>query len=114
MTKGTDGKEKPLDKMTVKELREIALEIPDLKGVHGMNKQDLLDAAANLISAEADVQIAAYGVLSTMGELTAKDLRLNVQTYDPKAYYNLVKDAPTESSKQGQQLDRVLRALGKD
>ena len=44
MTKGTDGKEKPLDKMTVKELREIALEIPDLKGVHGMNKQDLLDA----------------------------------------------------------------------
>ena len=44
MTKGTDGKEKPLDKMTVKELREIALEIPDLTGVHGMNKQDLLDA----------------------------------------------------------------------
>ena len=44
MTKGTDGKEKPLDKMTVKELREIALEIPDLKGVHAMNKQDLLDA----------------------------------------------------------------------
>ena len=44
MTKGTDGKEKPLEKMTVKELREIALEIPDLKGVHGMNKQDLLDA----------------------------------------------------------------------
>lgn len=44
MTKGTDGKEKPLDKMTVKELREIALEIPELKGVHGMNKQDLLDA----------------------------------------------------------------------
>ena len=44
MTAGTDGNEKPLDKMTVKELREIALQIPDLKGVHGMNKQDLLDA----------------------------------------------------------------------
>jgi hypothetical protein len=44
MTKDTDGKEKPLDKMTVKELREIALKIPDLTGVHGMNKQDLLDA----------------------------------------------------------------------
>jgi hypothetical protein len=44
MTKGTDGKGRALDKMTVKELREIALEIPDLKGVHGMNKQDLLDA----------------------------------------------------------------------
>ncbi|MBC2710021.1 MAG: transcription termination factor Rho [Desulfosarcina sp.] len=43
MTKGTEGAEKPLDKMTVKELREIALSIPDIKGVHGMNKQDLLD-----------------------------------------------------------------------
>ena len=43
MTKGKEAAEKPLDKMTVKELREIALNIPDLKGVHGMNKQDLLD-----------------------------------------------------------------------
>ena len=43
MTNSTDAQEKPLDKMTVKELREIALQIPDLKGVHGMNKQDLLD-----------------------------------------------------------------------
>lgn len=36
--------EKPLDKMTVKELREIALEIPSITGVHGMNKEDLLSA----------------------------------------------------------------------
>ncbi len=44
MTQGKEGAEKPLDKMTVKELREIAHAIPDLKGIHGMNKQDLLDA----------------------------------------------------------------------
>ena len=42
MAKGKDSAAKPLDKMTVKELREIALTIPDLTGVHGMNKQDLL------------------------------------------------------------------------
>jgi hypothetical protein len=36
--------EKPLDKMTVKELKEIAKEIPDITGVHGMNKPDLLSA----------------------------------------------------------------------
>ena len=36
--------EKPLDKMTVKELKEIAKEIPDITGVHGMNKPDLLKA----------------------------------------------------------------------
>jgi protein-arginine kinase activator protein McsA len=36
--------EKPLDKMTVKELREIAKAIPEITGVHGMNKQELLGA----------------------------------------------------------------------
>ena len=35
---------KPLDKMTVKELREVALELPQITGVHGMNKADLLAA----------------------------------------------------------------------
>ncbi len=37
-------KEKPLDKMTAKELREFALGIPDISGVHGMNKFELLAA----------------------------------------------------------------------
>jgi outer membrane protein len=41
------------------------------------------------------------------------DLNLGVQTYDPAAYYDLVKTAPVPISPQGQQLDRVLRALGK-
>jgi hypothetical protein len=36
--------EKPLDKMTVTELREIAKEIPDIVGVHGMKKPELLAA----------------------------------------------------------------------
>ena len=35
---------KPLDKMTVKELREVALELPQITGVHGMNKAELLAA----------------------------------------------------------------------
>jgi len=39
-----ETKEKPLDKMTVKKLREIAKEIPEITGVHGMNKDELLDA----------------------------------------------------------------------
>ena len=41
--KKKDVKEKPLDKMTVKELREIALQIEGLVGVHGMNKPELLE-----------------------------------------------------------------------
>lgn len=39
-----DELKKPLDKMTVKELKEVALEIPEITGVHGMNKADLLSA----------------------------------------------------------------------
>ncbi|MEQ9259385.1 MAG: TolC family outer membrane protein [Roseovarius sp.] len=76
-------------------------------------EQELLDAQATAISAEADVYIAAYAVLSSIGELTAKDLKLNVQIYDPAAYYDLVKDAPVPISPQGQKLERVLEALGK-
>jgi outer membrane protein len=77
------------------------------------SEQNLLDAQANLISANADVVIAAYSVLAAIGELTVTDLNLGVQTYDPAAYYDLVKTAPVPISPQGQQLDRVLRALGK-
>ena len=39
-----EDNKKPLEKMTVKELKEVALEIPEITGVHGMNKSDLLGA----------------------------------------------------------------------
>jgi hypothetical protein len=39
-----EKKEKPLDRMTAKELREVALKIPEIRGVHGMNKAELLAA----------------------------------------------------------------------
>lgn len=37
-------KEKPLEKMTSKELREVALQIPEISGVHGLNKPELISA----------------------------------------------------------------------
>jgi hypothetical protein len=39
-----EKKEKPLDKMTAKELRDLALTIPEISGVHGMNKEEVLAA----------------------------------------------------------------------
>ncbi len=36
--------EKPLEKMTVKVLREMAKEIPEITGVHGMKKEELIVA----------------------------------------------------------------------
>jgi len=38
------AKEKPLDKMTAKELRELAKEIPEISGAYGMNKPELISA----------------------------------------------------------------------
>ncbi len=39
-----EKKEKPLDKMTATELRKYALDLGELSGVHGMNKEELLSA----------------------------------------------------------------------
>jgi hypothetical protein len=40
--KPSTAKEKPLEKMTVKELREMAKDIPGITGVHGMKKDELI------------------------------------------------------------------------
>ena len=40
--KPSAAKEKPLEKMTVKELREMAKDIPGITGVHGMKKDELI------------------------------------------------------------------------
>ena len=77
-------------------------------------EQVLLNAQADLISADADIHIAAYNIIASVGQLTTRDLNLNVRTYDPAAYYELAKDAPSSISPQGKKLDKVLRALGKD
>jgi hypothetical protein len=39
-----DKKEKPLEKMTATELRKYALDLGEISGVHGMNKEELLSA----------------------------------------------------------------------
>jgi hypothetical protein len=44
MAQKTDTKEKPLEKMTANELREAAKEIPEITGVHGMNKSELVSS----------------------------------------------------------------------
>ena len=39
-----ETREKPLEKMTAIELRKIAIVLPDVTGVHGMNKIELINA----------------------------------------------------------------------
>ncbi len=76
-------------------------------------EQELLNAKADRISAQSDRYVAAYALLATEGVLTAEHLRLDVPIYDASAYYNRVKNAPARYSRQGADLDRVLRAIGK-
>ncbi|TRW97453.1 TolC family outer membrane protein [Paracoccus sp. M683] len=75
-------------------------------------EQSLLEARADKITAEAELQLAHYQLLAAMGLLTVENLKLGIPTYDPSEYYNAVRDAPY-TSRQGENLDRVLRALGR-
>lgn len=77
-------------------------------------EQELLNAKANVIAASTVRYLADYALLSQMGLLTAEHLQLNVQSYDPSAYYKAVENAPFAYSKQGRALDRVLKGLGKE
>ncbi len=43
-SKKKEAKEKPLEKMTAKELREIAITLSEITGAHGMNKPELINA----------------------------------------------------------------------
>lgn len=76
-------------------------------------ERELDSARADLVSAEADQQVALYSVLAAMGLLTADHLNLGIPTFDPEAYYNAVKAAPVTSTR-GASLDRVLKAIGKE
>ncbi len=77
-------------------------------------EQDLLDARAARIDANAQLYVAIYSLLSAMGLLTVEHLNLGVPTYDPSAYFNAVNKAPARLSPQGQALDSVLRRLGRE
>ncbi|PJE32543.1 Outer membrane efflux protein BepC precursor [Pseudooceanicola marinus] len=77
-------------------------------------EQALLDARVDYLSSQVDEVLSRYSLLSTMGLLTAENLGLNVEIYDPAAYYNMVKDAPAGISAQGRKLDSVLRRIGKE
>jgi len=78
------------------------------------SEQELLDAQTTRVQARANQVIAAFGLLSSQGLLTAEHLGLAVEIYDPILYYNLVKDAPAHVSQRSKDLDRVMKALGKN
>ncbi len=75
-------------------------------------EQDLLDARAERLRAEASRYVGVYQLMASMGLLTVEHLRLGIPVYDPAAYYNAVRSAPAHSA-QGKKLDRIMKTLGK-
>ncbi|WND01775.1 TolC family outer membrane protein [Temperatibacter marinus] len=55
-------------------------------------EQELLNARVGLIRAQRDEFVAAYNLLASTGQLTAKSLGLSVEYYDPKKNYKAVKN----------------------
>lgn len=73
-------------------------------------EQELLNARAQKLTAEAQRYVGVYNLLASMGLLSVEHLKLGVPVYDPATYYNAVKKAPI--SVQGKALDRILHRSG--
>lgn len=54
-------------------------------------EQELLDSQVALVSAERDEYVAGYSLLSAIGQLSARELSLAVDLYDPRENYEDVK-----------------------
>lgn len=52
-------------------------------------QQELLNARVALVRSERDEIVAAYSLLATVGKLTAQELQLPVQVYEPKDNYDM-------------------------
>lgn len=77
-------------------------------------EQDLLEARISRIEASADLYAASYTILSVTGLLTVSRLDLPVPQYDPEAYgAAFPAGVPGIASPQGDRLDSLLRAIGR-
>jgi len=73
----------------------------------------LFEARTNFATAHHDEEIAAYGLLSATGLLTAQHLGLGVKIYDPAKHYHQVEKAPGPS-KRSKLLQRLLHRAGQN
>lgn len=55
-------------------------------------EQELLNSRVSLVQAQRDQVLAAFQLLSATGRLTARDLALKVELYDPTAYLESTRD----------------------
>ncbi|WP_245417909.1 TolC family outer membrane protein [Cohaesibacter celericrescens] len=56
------------------------------------SQEDLISARIALVQAQRARIVASFSVASAIGNLSAENLKLRVQRYDPKAHYTAVRD----------------------
>ncbi len=81
-----EKKEKPLEKLTAKELREMALGIEGIHGVHGMKKEEMISAiraAKGITEPEAEKEKKSFvrkeKVVLTKAELKKRGQELRLK-----------------------------------
>jgi len=109
-----EKKEKPLEKMTAKELREIALEIPEIEGVHAMKKEALLEAIRKSRGVEkeeekAEVTAEAEEKAEAEVEVKAEEKEAKEKKKDKKEVKKKVGGAVAELKKRIREF-KVLKA----
>jgi len=55
-------------------------------------QQEVLNSQVSLVVARRDTIVAAYQTLAAVGKLTAADLKLSAELYDPQKHYREVRD----------------------
>ena len=75
-------------------------------------ERDLLKAQTDLAAARRDETVAVYSLLSAMGLLTVKHLKLGIKPYDVDENYNRVSNAPGPTDR-GKLLNKILTRAGK-
>ena len=54
-------------------------------------EQELLNAEVQLATTRRNLVVAPYGVLATVGRLTAADMAVTAEVYDPEVHYHEVR-----------------------
>ena len=70
---------KDLEKMTVLKLREEALKYPQIEGVHGKHKDQLMDEIAKVLNIEKPHAHLTETIVHTKADLKNKILQLKVE-----------------------------------
>ena len=55
-------------------------------------EQELLDSRVSFVKAQRSEVVATFELLSSIGRMTARDLRLPVKIYDPQKNYRKIRD----------------------